>query len=369
MTGNNDSFVGPTLNLQPEHFNGGLFDDVNWNQVAQTALGFAGPVGAILNPILQMLTNQKNRQWQSEQAELQNQRNIEQWNRENEYNLPANQMQRYIDAGLNPNLIYGQPSLSADSPNMVAPFETPNAIAPQLDAGALNQASALSHQNKLTDTEIKNLLSDTPYSKANLDEKVAQVKALLQQINTNRLPELISLFKQEVFDDGRTYNDVLIIDGESVGSTTYTYKEMVQGAFQSELNFSWDQLDFLCYDLLAQLGEVPFPKGSPAYNRYYLLQQKVDLNDEEIKRAREFNKFCGMLYQGNATEASAIGSLKKLEAGFYDDIGLPPSVVDTGVGAFSGFLKAILKRGKGAKLLKKTRKSNRSGFEDVFEYN
>lgn len=33
---------------------------------------------------------------------------LEDWNRQNEYNSPKNQMQRYKDAGLNPQLIYGQ---------------------------------------------------------------------------------------------------------------------------------------------------------------------------------------------------------------------------------------------------------------------
>ncbi len=37
----------------------------------------------------------------------QSQWNREQWDIQNEYNLPANQMQRLRDAGLNPNLIYG----------------------------------------------------------------------------------------------------------------------------------------------------------------------------------------------------------------------------------------------------------------------
>lgn len=34
--------------------------------------------------------------------------NLELWNLQNEYNSPAAQMKRYQDAGLNPNLIYGQ---------------------------------------------------------------------------------------------------------------------------------------------------------------------------------------------------------------------------------------------------------------------
>lgn len=40
-------------------------------------------------------------------AKLQNQYNIDMWNMNNEYNSPKNQLQRLIDAGLNPNLAYG----------------------------------------------------------------------------------------------------------------------------------------------------------------------------------------------------------------------------------------------------------------------
>lgn len=56
-------------------------------------------------------------------AQQQNEFNIAQWNRENEYNLPANQMQRLREAGLNPDLVYGSGVsglTSASSPSMSA---------------------------------------------------------------------------------------------------------------------------------------------------------------------------------------------------------------------------------------------------------
>lgn len=43
----------------------------------------------------------------------QNEYNIQMWNMQNEYNTPANQMKRYREAGLNPNLIYGNGTSSA----------------------------------------------------------------------------------------------------------------------------------------------------------------------------------------------------------------------------------------------------------------
>ncbi|WGL31488.1 DNA pilot protein [Dipodfec virus UOA04_Rod_1143] len=39
--------------------------------------------------------------------------NMRQWNAQNEYNLPVNQMQRLEDAGLNPHLVYGSGGASA----------------------------------------------------------------------------------------------------------------------------------------------------------------------------------------------------------------------------------------------------------------
>lgn len=50
-------------------------------------------------------------------AEQQNAFNVAMWNAENEYNTPANQMRRFQDAGLNPNLIYGQQNTSASAPS------------------------------------------------------------------------------------------------------------------------------------------------------------------------------------------------------------------------------------------------------------
>lgn len=52
-----------------------------------------------------------------------NQMNVENWKRENEYNTPAAQMARYKEAGLNPNLIYGQgtPGNAGSIPNYSQP--------------------------------------------------------------------------------------------------------------------------------------------------------------------------------------------------------------------------------------------------------
>lgn len=71
----------------------------------------------------QMEENQKNRDYNLMLAKLQNQWNIEQWQRENAYNTPLAQMQRLAQADINPDLYYGEGSasnLSAPSPELTS---------------------------------------------------------------------------------------------------------------------------------------------------------------------------------------------------------------------------------------------------------
>ena len=65
----------------------------------------------------QRAENQRARDYNLNLAKLQNQWNLEQWQRENEYNTPFAQMQRLQAAGLNPDLMYenGTSGLTAAS--------------------------------------------------------------------------------------------------------------------------------------------------------------------------------------------------------------------------------------------------------------
>lgn len=75
---------------------------------------------------LQKQQNDFNRQ----QALESYQRNVEQWNRENEYNAPSAQVQRLKDAGLNPHLVYGHGSIANTangSPQLELPSQTDRA--------------------------------------------------------------------------------------------------------------------------------------------------------------------------------------------------------------------------------------------------
>ena len=85
----------------------------------------------------QAAENQKTREYNLNLAKMQNQWNLEQWNRENEYNTPLQQRQRLAEAGLNPDLMYqnGVSGLTAAS----SPTMTSGAPATPQDFSALGQ--------------------------------------------------------------------------------------------------------------------------------------------------------------------------------------------------------------------------------------
>lgn len=70
----------------------------------------------------QQRENQRNRDYNFMLAKYQNQQNLNQWNRENEYNSPKAMMERFRSAGLNPDMMManGAQNLSASSPQMTS---------------------------------------------------------------------------------------------------------------------------------------------------------------------------------------------------------------------------------------------------------
>lgn len=96
------------------------------------------------------------REWNLNLAKTQNQWNIEQWNRENTYNSPSAQMSRFRDAGLNPDLMYGQENLSAASPQLTSgDGSTPTDLSNLANKSTIGDIMAQSAQNRLVNAQAK----------------------------------------------------------------------------------------------------------------------------------------------------------------------------------------------------------------------
>lgn len=125
---------------------------------------------------LMTLQNEHNTQ----QAKLQNEMNIANWQMQNEYNTPANQMKRLQEAGLNPNLIYGNGQTSTGNANaMEAAVGYPSAAGQAPNFGDLGMADAA---KIFMSTLMSNAQIDVMNSQVQKNEAETQV-ALQEALN------------------------------------------------------------------------------------------------------------------------------------------------------------------------------------------
>lgn len=121
--------------------------------------GVAGITSAITNPIMQAKTNRMNRQLTKYGYEQEKQMIREQ----NEYNTPVNQMKRFKEAGLNPNLIYGQGTPGNQS--QIAKYHAPRQEAPQFDANPVISGIGAIYSTAKTKADIDNVNAMTEVQK------------------------------------------------------------------------------------------------------------------------------------------------------------------------------------------------------------
>lgn len=76
-----------------------------------------GAASTILPPVMTAITNKQNQRYA-----------VKNWNMQNAYNHPTQQMQRLKEAGLNPNLVYG-----GGATTTAQPVKTPEAQVPNID--------------------------------------------------------------------------------------------------------------------------------------------------------------------------------------------------------------------------------------------
>lgn len=148
--------------------------------------------------------NEKTREYNLKLAQMQNQWNVEQWQRENDYNMPANQVARLKAAGLNPDLLYGGgvSNTAATSPQMTAgaagsPMDWSslaniNPVNSYLDA-QLKQAQLDNLREDATSKKTSNRYLDAEkqlgikLSKQAFERNQNEVEILLQTIDQNKV--------------------------------------------------------------------------------------------------------------------------------------------------------------------------------------
>jgi ribosomal protein S13 len=148
---------------------------------------------------------------------------LQDWDKQNKYNSPSQQMQRYKEAGLNPNLIYGQMSNSAairstdmKQPDFVAPKlqNTGQVMNNYIDLKLKEQqlsndkqaGELLREQTKGKSLENQNVIDQTPYiaeerfQRSRLTGK--QVDSIMEDISNKQ--QMNPLLRDKVTNDIKT---------------------------------------------------------------------------------------------------------------------------------------------------------------------
>lgn len=148
--------------------------------------GLPSLIGGGISALAQHFTNEKNYE-----------RQLAMYKENREYNSPKSQMQRFREAGLNPNLIYGMT-------NTAQPVAVGNSLAPNFDFIGNSATSAL-NDFRLTDSNnINRAIGYLNYglSRVNLDwlseEKKVAFNQMLEAINNLRLDGDIKGFEKAV---------------------------------------------------------------------------------------------------------------------------------------------------------------------------
>lgn len=244
--------------------------------------------------------NQKTRDYNLNLAKQQNQWNIDQWNRENEYNTPLNQMNRYKSAGLNPDLMYGQQNLSAASPEMTSgEGATPMDYSPVANGPTIGEAASIAANARLTNAQAK--LAESQADKVDSE-------TFGQTINNEWLPKLLkgqteineADVKQKLADAG--------LKGKQIEVAAEQIKVMQQSVKESQKKIEdlQSQMENRTFQQVQSILEYNLRKDKQRYEISEILS-KVGLNHANIKRVLNVLPFeiAESISRTNVNDASA----------------------------------------------------------------
>lgn len=130
---------------------------------------------ALVGSYLMYKSNKKTNQTNEKLAQEAQTFEQQMWEQQNAYNSPTAQMQRYSDAGLNPNLIYGTGSVSAGNATTTPRPHVPSIMS---EIQNLNLPNALSVMSQYQDFKNKKAIEDNTKAMT----KVNLLKAITEAV-------------------------------------------------------------------------------------------------------------------------------------------------------------------------------------------
>lgn len=274
-------------------FNFNLFFVMDKN-VGSALLNTAGGlISGVLNSAHQERLLKRQQAWAEKMASQQNQWNIDQWQRENEYNAPVNQMARYEAAGINPYnaVISGQIGSGSASALLSA---TPNNVSAPAFADVYgnpmsNFISGISSSldNALKVLSVQKGNEDVRGAKGIADKNVAEgIKAQNDLVNeSSRVAAQANLYQSQMHEFA--YNSQYYAL-KSQGIPDIVANELAQ--MRSETQIMQLNAEALGYDNISKSVIAKYAEQSEKA-RIDLMIKQGQLTEEQAKNMEKQNKF------------------------------------------------------------------------------
>lgn len=186
----------------------------NWLGLVNPGLGVLGNiVGGIGSYFSQRATNRANQRMMREQNAFEERM----WNLQNEYNTPANQMKRLLNAGLNPDLMYQNGTMGNSAEQAHATY-TPQMQSTRFASpfqnvdfqGSLQSAELFQKQKEMLDVQIEKQEIENKIESKNLsfqDERRFEEKRNAQDLHDNFVAHIDSV-KSKIRTDEFTRREI-----------------------------------------------------------------------------------------------------------------------------------------------------------------
>lgn len=189
-------------------FNFSVMGDNNTNLGSALLNTAGGLITGALNRNYQGRLLKRQQDWSEKMAFLQNQWNIEQWQRENEYNAPVNQMARYEAAGINPYNAVASGQIGSGSASSLQSATPNNVAAPSFADAFRNPMSdfysglSSSLDNALKVISVDKGKEDVRGAKGLADKNVAEgIKAQNDLVNEpSRVAAQANLYQSQTHE-------------------------------------------------------------------------------------------------------------------------------------------------------------------------
>lgn len=119
--------------------------------------GGASILGAGINAGSTASMNKKTRKWNEQMYSRQRTDALSDWNMQNAYNTPEAQMQRLREAGLNPNLVYGNGADVTAGPTRSTEAKSWNPTPPQVDLSGVGSAFSQYYDATVKQAQVDNM--------------------------------------------------------------------------------------------------------------------------------------------------------------------------------------------------------------------